>query len=588
MKKKTPMTADIAVEPPLTYPVLEKAPGAPPGSKKAVLITHGMGQQKSFETLNQVVEGLRRATDSHGATMRQKVRYVQIGGERLYRVELEIQSQDKKQQVDLYEAYWAPLTEGQVSLRDVVRFFWNAGISGMKNAFDPPTQRRFGQRVPMPPTRSTLGQLILTLVILLSLIVMNASIVAVGSARSLYAGESAWLSETLFLDLSVVFNVLLLFLIPMGSILIVASWQKSAARPGTGGTGSISNRCIWASLIITSAATIILGFVNLLVLLNDRTSAGSDYIAEFFPITPLLSDVRASVAALGLLSVVLVMAANRFRSSRVAGGLILSILVSGCFVGEVLGFLSILSRPFPGMVDSTHAVLVRFLPEECSSLRSSLWLWPFLILIAFQVRILFVQYVGDVAAYISPDQLDRFNEIRRKIKEQARETAAAIYSAKDLQGGGYEYGEIALVGHSLGSVISYDTLNRLVKDDEAAGNPRDVLGRTKLLLTFGSPLDKTSFVFALHGKEATATREALVAAVQPLIQDYRYRPFRWVNIWSPNDVISGKLDYYDADPPNPQRRVINEPDPECTTPLLAHTEYWKNQLVWEKLYQALV
>ena len=120
------------------------------------------------------------------------------------------------------------------------------------------------------------------------------------------------------------------------------------------------------------------------------------------------------------------------------------------------------------------------------------------------------------------------------------------------------------------------------------GNPLDILGRTNLLLTFGSPLDKTSFVFALHGRQATETREALVVAVQPLIQDYRYRPFPWVNVWSPNDMISGRLDYFDADPPDPQRRVMNVPDSEATIPLVAHTEYWKNHLVWEKLYQSLV
>ena len=588
MHRNSQKPAGIPVEPPLSYAVLAQSPGKPPNPKKAVLITHGMGQQRTFETLNQVVEGLRRAADSKGATLRQKVRYVQLGGERLYRVELEIESQGKKQEVDLYEAYWAPLTEGEVSLRDVVRFLWNAGSSGMMNFFHPPTQQRFGRRIPMPPTRNTLGQLVLALVILLSLIVMNASIVAVGTARSLFARESAWFSERLFEDLSLVFNCLLLFLIPLGAILTVALWQKAAAKPGTGGMGSVAQNFIWTLLGISSGATVLLGVENLLVILKDRASAESSFFLKDFPIDPLLADLRAAVAALGLLSIVLMMAGYRFRSSRVVGSLILFVLFAGCLAGAILGTIAIVSPWLPGVADSAHAVLVGALPEHWSFLRSALWLWPFLIFVAARIRSLIVQYVGDVAAYISPDKLDRFNEIRRNIKEQGRQTAAAIYSAQDPRGGGFEYRQVALVGHSLGSVISYDTLNRLLKDDEAAGNPHDVLGRTNLLLTFGSPLDKTSFVFALHGREATPTREALVAAVQPLIQDYRYRPFPWINVWSPNDVISGPLDYYDADPPDAKRRVMNEPDPEATTPLIAHTEYWKNQLVWEKLYAALV
>ena len=44
------------------------------------------------------------------------------------------------------------------------------------------------------------------------------------------------------------------------------------------------------------------------------------------------------------------------------------------------------------------------------------------------------------------------------------------------------------VGHSLGSVIAYDALNRLLRDDAAASVALEVKKRTKLLLTFGSPL----------------------------------------------------------------------------------------------------
>ncbi|MBI2819293.1 MAG: hypothetical protein HYX73_04870 [Acidobacteria bacterium] len=340
--------------------------------------------------------------------------------------------------------------------------------------------------------------------------------------------------------------------------------------------------------MLTAAAILILGFENLGALLAGRPEASSAFIAHLFPSGDFLPDLRAGATTLGLLSLFLVGIGYLCRSAPRGSSLVLSLLFVTCLLGQVYGLASILAQFIHKILPHLHEFLSMLMPERWTFLRWSFWLWPFLLLAAAQIRTLFVQYVGDVAAYISPDKLDRFSEIRGKIKEQARRTAAAIYSAQDLRGGGFEYSQVALVGHSLGSVVSYDTLNRLIKDDELAGNPRDVLGRTNLLLTFGSPLDKTSFVFALHGEDATQTREALVAAVQPLIQDYRYRPFPWVNIWSPNDVISGQLDYFDANPPDPSHRVINERDPEATIPLVAHTEYWKNRMVWERLYKVLV
>lgn len=103
------------------------------------------------------------------------------------------------------------------------------------------------------------------------------------------------------------------------------------------------------------------------------------------------------------------------------------------------------------------------------------------------------------------------------------------------------------------------------------------------MITFGSPLDKTAFLFRTQVSSARNLREALAARQQPSILDYqKFRPietFRWINIHAPADIISGQLDYYDASDRtnltdvNP---VINLVDPEATTLLLAHVQYWDN------------
>jgi hypothetical protein len=164
-----------------------------------------------------------------------------------------------------------------------------------------------------------------------------------------------------------------------------------------------------------------------------------------------------------------------------------------------------------------------------------------------------------------------------------------------------DYEKVIVVGHSLGSVIAYDTLNRLILEDESPmvmdvkGEPLrpwlDVINRTALFLTFGSPLDKTAFLFAVQAEGTSEAREALAASAQPMIAAYDRRPAKWVNIWSPWDIISGPLDLYDypiavENDPN-KKRVVNMRDTDATTLLLAHTEYWKNPLVVKTIYDAI-
>jgi hypothetical protein len=221
-------------------------------------------------------------------------------------------------------------------------------------------------------------------------------------------------------------------------------------------------------------------------------------------------------------------------------------------------------------------------------LSSPLWVWPFLITLSAQVRTLMVQYVGDVAIYITPNKLDRFDQIRRAIKELARVSASALYQARAEGDEDFLYEKVAIIGHSLGSVIAYDTLNKLITDDALAGNPLKVAERTCVFETFGSPLDKIAFFFTIQGKDMLRIREQLASVVQPLIQSYPdFRKFPWINVFSRNDIISGRLRFYDLpDCVPPHAKIVqNEPDPDATVALVAHVDYWKSNLVWQRLYE---
>jgi hypothetical protein len=205
-----------------------------------------------------------------------------------------------------------------------------------------------------------------------------------------------------------------------------------------------------------------------------------------------------------------------------------------------------------------------------------------------------IQFAGDVAAYVSPFKVSKFEEIRHKIQERGRVAAHFIYSAK--AGAVPLYDAVMVVGHSLGSVLAYDTLNDAVNRDihgsgwadGSAANVYDVLNRTKLLLTFGSPLDKTAFIFRTQKPQVEIdVREALSASMQPMILDYANRPNRWINIWSRSDWISGPLGYYDA-PGNPRPGdVINIENKGRRLASKAHTEYWTGRLLPGVLHSAV-
>jgi hypothetical protein len=235
---------------------------------------------------------------------------------------------------------------------------------------------------------------------------------------------------------------------------------------------------------------------------------------------------------------------------------------------------------------------------------SSAWVWPFLILISALVRKLMVEFVGDVVAYVSSTKIDRFDALRKAIKETAKESARAVYSAL-ADPNTFEYRKVAVVGHSLGSVIAYDTLNRLLADDLLIKNAADIAERTSIFMTFGSPLDKIAFFFSIMGKNTRRIREQLAALVQPLIQHEEIRnQFPWVNVYSCNDVICGSLDFFEFPKdikkaaaqgtlapelvPLPKvDPVDNVRDRDAVVPLVAHVDYWRNSTVWDQLWARL-
>jgi hypothetical protein len=237
--------------------------------------------------------------------------------------------------------------------------------------------------------------------------------------------------------------------------------------------------------------------------------------------------------------------------------------------------------------------------------------WYLLVAEILAARYFIIEYVGDVAAYISPYKASKFDDIRTKIQAIGLNVAKVIYGFGNTSVVP-NYERVVFAGHSLGSVLAYDTLNATINLDLTSAMPgsKHVVERTTKLITFGSPLDKTAFLFrnqSNHVKDPL--REQMVSAFQPLILNYATfrKPYFWTNLWSPLDVISGSLEYYDVpvvapgealDPAetlgagypreiDDPRRIENLRDPAATIPLAAHVQYWTGDLLAKTLYAAV-
>src|SRR5882724_826043 len=117
----------------------------PERRRVAFLVTHGMGQQVPFETLSMMGQAL---LTQHGAQdpsaaatgrLHADLRRVRLTNDpdapELSRVEVTLTRPDGEEvDVHLYESYWAPFTEGQISFTATVAFLYQAAWNGIMTA----------------------------------------------------------------------------------------------------------------------------------------------------------------------------------------------------------------------------------------------------------------------------------------------------------------------------------------------------------------------------------------------------------------------------------------------------------------------
>ncbi|HEX2022134.1 MAG TPA: hypothetical protein VHH36_05435, partial [Candidatus Thermoplasmatota archaeon] len=164
------------VAPSAPAPPPQATPEAEPLPRTAVLVAHGMGQQVEFETLDLVANGV---LGKDGAGGPRRVRTVRVGDKTLRRLEAEVPTAAGPREVHFYEAYWAPLTEGRVTLRDTLGFLVRGGFNGAVNGQGPFRRWLFGRMAEFPENAMTTFWLLLGVAFIAALAVMHLVSLAV-------------------------------------------------------------------------------------------------------------------------------------------------------------------------------------------------------------------------------------------------------------------------------------------------------------------------------------------------------------------------------------------------------------------------
>ena len=581
--------ADQEITIPHTENVRMVAAGEVKRKVRAIWIVHGMGQQIPFETVDSLTQGVLSVAQPEN--IMPVLRTVQIGDQTLQRVELDVDGAKKNKagkpehlyQLHLYETYWAPKTEGVAKLQDVMSFLLDGATRGLMNCVKMFQRAMFeGMEGFKIPKRSAFW-ITVTLLTLGALMVINGVIAAAAAARAKLPGLTDTLFNAYWPQLTALASCMTAIVATFGIMLFLAEMTKPA---------SVSTP---VRLIVSTLAWIAMCWTILVIIVTATVMGLAMHVSwapQWFihmPRAQMQAFVLAVIVAGGILVGFSLMrrAFLRLSEQKMEKDFWLVVLL----VASFLVFAASVAGPLWFLCGHRKNWTVR---ENFYFIYSTVWVWPLLIGLSAKIRTILIQYVGDVAIYVRPNKLDRFDDVRAKIKKMAQDTASAIFKACDpVRKDAFFYEQVAIVGHSLGSVIAYDTLNGLMLDDWLAKNQLGIAERTNTMVTFGSPLDKTAFFFTIQGTNALHVRERLAATVQPIIQSYgMFRKFKWINVFSHNDIISGDLIFYDLNcfqkmDPVPERAIHNVKDKDAFVPLVAHVDYWKNKTVWTELLQQI-
>jgi len=473
----------------------------------AILLIHGIGEQRPYETIDAFVQGLgRRLKITPG---RLEHRLTMCGDRVTTSVRIDAPEPVGRfgtRFLDVYEFHWAGMVEGKIRLHQVLRWLVIVALTPLRLwSYQATLPAEAGAKGKGLPFRFLVGELLRSsLLLLVALLIVGPFV---------YAAFHWGLLRDV----------------------IKAFWAGFLALKNPGG---------WALLgtTVLIAGSILLGYVRLGPWL--RASEGTERTA--------LSQWRnVSAIAVVFLGILAALIRNAFRL-------------------DVLGFV--------------RGIWVVVTQREVALALGLGWL-------AFLLSGILVKYVGDIALYTTADENSSFFRTRTKILEGATMLLQTLCDDPTYEG-------VYVAGHSLGSVIGYDCINRVVRDARVPGTEPAAgrrVSRIRGLLTFGSPLDTVYYFFRTVVSPGQPVRAQVLSSLHAFRKkrsgrDYgpfqfaRYElpkmdDFTWLNVYSPTDPVSRRLVFYQVD--RQESRAFSP------NPVDAHLAYWSDDRFYQMVSEWL-
>ena len=149
--------------------------------------------------------------------------------DQLGRAELTLARRDGSlRDIHIYEAYWAPLTEGKVVIRDVLWFLLGAGFHGTLAGLRGFRRLMFGEWVRLDKAGPTSLLFLFALAVVLSLVVINSALVLLIAGNTLpITNVTGWANSTLIGRLTRDVAIAEIVAIPLALFVGALHWHRN-------------------------------------------------------------------------------------------------------------------------------------------------------------------------------------------------------------------------------------------------------------------------------------------------------------------------------------------------------------------------
>lgn len=498
------------------------------GKPIAVYTVHGMGEQVRFQEIDKIAAILEDEQKRFGYTLLSTTaRIVDLGAGPHPRTDMLLQRADGHQvEVHIYEAYWAPVTEGRVTLKDAVDFLTQAGWDGFKEAKSGLYMRWVYDRWQSNPLLPALRWWFIFMIgVVTALVAVNSALTLLlarsqlgNSADDILGGVSRLL--TFVLVIAAITGLSFLADTKVRSARVKAFRKSTSAQPYVPPAKSAAFQSFGTT---RSSALLLITLLSLTFAAVPITvmTANPDWARAHFPawLIPEPSDLWLARAWPWIVLLLTAYVAKKVRDWIVG------------YVGDLAAYLS------AHRASKFDQVRTEIQKRACDVLTD-----------------IFAAKTNDEATY------------------------------DDIVMVSHSLGSV-IAYDAYGGVVRSSILN---PDKFPTG--RNIPERTCLFLTCGSPLNTTAFLFRSQLSGDPLVREMLSTAMQPMLIAPEFRPQRWINIWTGMDPIGSALTFYNPmRPPNaPGTHVQDVVDPLGTIPFASHSNYFDHPTLRKVLVERLL